>query len=341
MFHFISPLHLGETLFYQISSYEVIFLKVLVTELIWDEGLEELKRSGIEVVYQESLWSQREQLLNILKDFDGLIVRNQTKVDLELLSHASRLKVIGRLGVGLDNIDIKAAKEQGIKVVYARNANATSVAEYVMSAILTACRPLLLADRDIRAGHWDRKKFTGQEIYQKTLGLIGLGEISHRVAKRAKAFGMRVIGYDPFITEQEHIISETGVEKAPSLKHVLERSDFVSLHVPLTNDTKHLISLEELKLMKRSAFLINTSRGGIVDESALCTALNNNEISGAFLDVLEHEPISPSHPLLQCDNVVLTPHIAGLTNESQVRTSLLIAKEVGKLLKGGHSLCLI
>ncbi|MED3907507.1 hydroxyacid dehydrogenase, partial [Geobacillus thermodenitrificans] len=248
-------------------------MKVLVTELMWEEGLEELKKWGVEVIYNESLWNKREQLLNVLHDCDGLIVRNQTKVDLELISHSPRLKVIGRLGVGLDNIDVKAAKERGIEVLYAKNANATSAAEYVMAAILTLCRPLLLANQDIRLGHWNRKRFIGREIHRKTLGLIGLGEIAHRVAKRAKAFGMRVVGYDPFITEQEYIIVETGVENLSSLKDVLSHSDFVSLHVPLTKETKHLISYDELKCMKKSAFLINTSRGGIIDEHALYIAL--------------------------------------------------------------------
>ncbi|WP_318153029.1 hydroxyacid dehydrogenase [Metabacillus arenae] len=314
---------------------------MLVTEVMWEKGLQELKEFGLEVVYNESLWKDREELLNTLHLYDGLIVRNQTKVDQELLSAALHLKVIGRLGVGLDNIDVKAAKNHGAKVVYARNANATSVAEYVMTAILSASRPLLLADQDIREGGWDRKRFTGEEISNKTIGLIGLGEIAHRVAKRANSFGMKVIGFDPFMTDYEHIISETGVEKYSSLKEVLHQSDFISIHVPLTADTKHLISHKELDSMKANSYLLNTSRGGIIDESALTDALVANKIAGAYIDVLEEEPINPSHPLLQCKNAILTPHIAGLTNESQTRTSLLIAQEVGKLLKGGHSLCLV
>ncbi|QNG59335.1 hydroxyacid dehydrogenase [Metabacillus idriensis] len=314
-------------------------MKILITEMIWDEGINELEELGFEVDYEESLWKERERLLIKVKEYDAVIVRNQTNVNQELLSAGHKVKVIGRLGVGLDNIDLHAAKEKGIKVVFGRHANATSVAEYVMAAILTANRPLYLADADIRKGGWDRKQYTGEEIYQKTIGLIGMGEISHRVAKRAKAFGMKVVGYDPFVTEYDHIVSETDVDQLDSLQQLLQISDVVSLHIPLNSATKHLISLRELETMKTRACLINTSRGGIIDEEALAYALKNQLIAQAYLDVLEVEPVSPSNPLLSCKNAVLTPHIAGLTNESQVRTSRLVAKEVGKILKGKVSLC--
>lgn len=316
-------------------------MRILITEIIWNEGVEELVKQGLEVDYDENLWGNREKLLQVVKHYDAIIVRNQTKVDQELLEAGNRLKVVGRLGVGLDNIDTIAAKERGIKVIYARHANATSVAEYVMAAMLSANRPLHLADYDIRKGHWNRKKYTGEELADKTLGLIGLGEISHRVAKRANAFGMKVIGFDPFITEYDHIVSETGVQVKDSLEELLSVSDFVSLHVPLTAATKYLISETELNRMKPSAVIINTSRGGIIDENELSIALNNHTIAGAFLDVLEIEPISQSNRLLSCERVILTPHIAGLTNESQIRTSLLVAKEVAKILKGNPSLCTI
>lgn len=314
-------------------------MKILITEMIWDEGINELEELGFKVDYEESLWKERERLLIKVKEYDAVIVRNQTNVNQELLSAGHKVKVIGRLGVGLDNIDLHAAKEKGIKVVFGRHANATSVAEYVMAAILTANRPLYLADADIRKGGWDRKQYTGEEIYQKTIGLIGMGEISHRVAKRAKAFGMKVVGYDPFVTEYDHIVSETDVDQLDSLQQLLQISDVVSLHIPLNSATKHLISLRELETMKTRACLINTSRGGIIDEEALAYALKNQLIAQAYLDVLEVEPVSPSNPLLSCKNAVLTPHIAGLTNESQVRTSRLVAKEVGKILKGKVSLC--
>ncbi|MGG4169024.1 hydroxyacid dehydrogenase [Rossellomorea vietnamensis] len=316
-------------------------MKALITELIWREGIEELKDQGFEVDYDENLWTDRERLLQVLPQYDAVIVRNQTIVDEELMEAGSRLKAIGRLGVGLDNIDVKHAKDKGIPVVFARHANATSVAEYVLTAILSASRPLHLANADVRNGGWNRKKYTGGELYQKTLGLIGLGEISHRVAKRAHAFGMTIIGYDPFITEYDHVVAETGVHVKESLQELLLESDFVSLHVPLTPSTEHLLSTPELNRMKPSSYVINTSRGGIIDEQALASALQNHQIAGAYLDVLEQEPILDSHPLLHCENVTLTPHIAGLTEESQVRTSFLVAKEIGKVLKGERSLCTV
>jgi D-3-phosphoglycerate dehydrogenase len=316
-------------------------MKALITELIWDEGIEELKSQGFEVDYDETLWADRERLLEILPRYEAVIVRNQTKVDSEFLDTGSKLRAVGRLGVGLDNIDVQYAKDKNIKVVFARHANATSVAEYVMAAILGSSRTLHLADTDVRNGSWNRKKYTGSEVYQKTLGLIGLGEISHRVARRANAFGMKLVGYDPFITEYDHIVSETGVMVKSTLHQLLEEADYVSLHVPLTSSTQHLLSSPQLSIMKSSAYVINTSRGGIIDEVALSEALQKGEIAGAYLDVLEQEPVREDHPLLQCGNATLTPHIAGLTEESQVRTSFLVAKEIGKVLKGEGSLCTV
>lgn len=314
-------------------------MKILISEVIWDEGIQELRNNGFTVDYDQHLWKNRKELLDKLPQYDALIVRNQTKVNHELLHTGSKLKVIGRLGVGLDNIDIQTAKAKNIKVVFAKNANATSVAEYVFAAILNAARPLHFANEDIRLGNWNRVRFTTTELFQKTVGLIGLGEISHRVAKRANAFGMNVVGYDPFITDYEHILVETGVKKVQNLEDLLRQSDYVSIHVPLNKMTENLISTKELSLMKPDAFIINTSRGGIIDESALVQALKGNTIAGAYLDVLEHEPIDPLNLLLTCGNATITPHIAGLTNESQIRTSLIVAKEMVKLLRGEPSLC--
>ncbi|MEH7345427.1 hydroxyacid dehydrogenase [Bacillus sp. JJ1532] len=316
-------------------------MKVLVTEVMWEEGLVELKRLGFDVHYDLHLWNDREALLERVNDVDALIVRNQTKVDKELLEKALELKVIGRLGVGLENIAVDDAKKRGIQTVVPRYANATSVAEYVMAAILMANRPLFLTNEDVRKGNWDRKQHTGREIFHKVIGLVGLGEISHRVAKRAKAFGMNVIGYDPFLTPYDHIVAETSVQLKNTLEDVLISADFISIHVPLTSSTKNLISESQLSSMKQSAYIINTSRGGIIDEEALYYALKEGTIAGAYLDVLESEPIDQMNPLLQLDSVIFSPHIAGLTTESQVRISLLVAQEVGKVLDGRGSLCLV
>ncbi len=314
-------------------------MKVLITELIWPVGIDRLAGFA-EVEYDPTLWNNREALLEKVKEVDALIVRNQTKVDDQLLQSGKKLKVVGRLGVGLDNIDLRIAKLLKIEVVYGRNANAISVAEYVMSAMLEANRPLYQANQDVKQGNWDRKRFTGFELYGKTLGLVGMGEIAHRLAKRASAFGMRVMGYDPFLTPYDFPSAETGIESV-SFAQLLSDSDFISIHVPLTPQTRSMFSRQEFLLMKDTSYLINTARGGIINEEDLYHAVNSSQIAGAFLDVLDKEPIDPSHPLLQCDSIVITPHVAGLTEESQVRTSLLVAEEVIKILQGQSALCVV
>ena len=313
-------------------------MRVVVCELVWPEGLEELRRLG-EVVYDPGLWQRPRDLCALARGAEALIVRNQTRVDGRLLDFADGLRVIGRIGVGLDNIDLEAAGRRGVKVVYARNANATSVAEYVMAALLRACRELDAATSSVRSGGWDRARFTGAELCGKTLGLVGLGEISRRVARRAGAFGMRLLGHDPFVGPYDFPVAELGVEPV-GLGELLERSDFVSLHLPLTPKTRHLLSRDELSGIKRGAWLINTSRGGIVDENALLEVLEENRLAGAVLDVLEEEPPASESPLLSHERVLVTPHVAGLTGESQVRSSVLVAREVGKVLRGEGSLCL-
>ena len=312
-------------------------MKIVVSELNWPIGNELLAAKGWEVVYDPDLWKDREKLRRELKTADALIVRNRTKVDAQLLEGEHRLKVIGRLGVGLDNIDLQTAAKKNIAVVYGKNANAASVAEYVMAAIFASVRLLREASDDVRQGGWDRKRFTGTELYGKTVGLIGVGEIGHRVAVRAKAFGMRVLGTDPIVGSYDFPIMETGIELV-SFDRVVAEADFLSLHVPLTPRTRHMIDRGVLERMKTTAFLINSARGGIVNESDLDFALQNGIIAGAVLDVLEQEPPPPDHPLLQRENCIITPHIAGLTEESQVRTAAMVANEVIGELEGRVSL---
>jgi D-3-phosphoglycerate dehydrogenase len=313
-------------------------MKIVITELIWPVGIERLEKMGWTVVYDPGMWKDLEGLAKHLQDADALIVRNQTQVTKELLQQGQQVKVIGRLGVGLDNIDLSAAAERKAVVVYGKNANATSVAEYVIGSIFTSIRSLTEASTDVKQGKWDRKRFTGGEISGKVLGLIGVGEISHRVAVRAKALGMRVIGYDPFVAPFDFPIVESGVELI-DLEKLYTESDFISLHVPLTAQTRNLINRDALKQMKSSAYVINSSRGGIINEDELIYALENKEIAGAVLDVLEQEPPAVDHPLMRLNNCIITPHIAGLTEESQVRTSVLVANEVINELEGRKSLC--
>ena len=234
----------------------------------------------------------------MLPNYDAVIVRNETKVDTEFLEAAKKTQVIGRLGVGLDNIDTKQAGERGIPVISARNANATSVAEYVLACMLDASRPIRQADVDVKKGNWNRKLFTGTELNGRVLGLVGMGEISHRVAKRAKAFGMEVIGYDPFVAPFDHVVHETGIKQVDELEELLKHSDFISLHIPLTKDTRHLIDKDAFSIMKPGTYIINSARGGIVSEEDVIEAVKGKQIAGAYLDVLEEEPITESYVLL-------------------------------------------
>ncbi len=311
-------------------------MKILVTELMWKEGLDVLSRVA-DVNYDKSLSEKYDELLQMVKDVDAMVIRNQTMITPLLLEKAKQLKVIGRLGVGLDNIDIQACKERGITVVYAHNANAISVAEYVMNVILSFRRNLYEANASVKQGKWDRQQFTGNEIYGKTLGLVGVGEIAHRIAKRAFAFGMEVIGYDPFRSTYDFSVAETGI-RLVTFEELLSKSDFISIHVPLLPTTKKMFNIDIFKLMKSSSCLINTSRGGIIDEHALNEALNNQYIAGAYLDVFGIEPPDEDNELLLNNKANLTPHIAGLTEESQIRTSVLVANEVLKVMNGESSL---
>jgi len=312
-------------------------MKTVVTELIWNEGLDILAGLG-EVVYDPELW-KKDEMTRIIADADALVVRNQTKVTRELLQSAPRLKVIGRLGVGLDNIDLQTARGKNIPVVYARNANAISVAEYVFAAMFAFARQPGEATSDVKKGGWNRKQFTGTELHGKTLGLVGTGEIGARLAVRAKAFGMHILGHDPFLPPYELAITDFAVQPA-GLDEVMSRSDFISLHIPLNKSTDHLINQAMLQQMKPTAWIINSARGGIIDETALYEALANRRIAGAALDVFEQEPPRES-PLLSLDNVILTPHIAGLTEEAQVKTSVLVAREIIKVLQGQNSGCVV
>ncbi|WP_342043574.1 hydroxyacid dehydrogenase [Bacillus sp. OTU2372] len=314
-------------------------MNILISEGMPYYGISRLgKMNQVEVI--PDLWANKEKLINKIKEADALIVRNQTIVDQDVLSTGKRLKVIGRLGVGLDNIDVKRASAQNIKIVSAQNANSISVAEYVMSVILNAIRTISRAIEDVNLGNWDRQRFTGNEVFGKTLGLVGTGDIGHRIAKRAIAFGIKVIGYEPYLNDLSFPFMETGIEKV-AFDRLLEESDFISIHTPLTEETRSMFSHREFALMKKEGILVNTSRGGIVDEYALLDAVESGKIAGAYLDVLEQEPVEPNHFLLNNKQIFITPHIAGLTIESQERTTDMICEEVLKVLNGRNSLMVV
>ncbi|MCI1857442.1 MAG: hydroxyacid dehydrogenase [Sporolactobacillus sp.] len=311
-------------------------MKIVISEKMDESGISKLSSLGtIEVL--PNLWKDKRELIWKIHEADILIIRNQTVVDQDVLRSAKNLKIIGRLGVGLDNIDLVNANKLKIKIISAKNANAISVSEYVFAVLLSTSRLLDKANEDVKQGNWNRSQFTGIELYGKTLGLIGVGEIGRRVAKRAIAFGLQVIGYDPFVNKLDYPFSETGIVKV-GLKDLLERGDFISLHVPLVKNTKALIGTEELKRMKKTAILINSSRGGIVDENALLKALDEGRPASAYLDVLAEEPIKKNNPLIQNRKVHLTPHIAGVTRESQRRIADLIATEIIKVANEKNSL---
>ena len=311
-------------------------MRILISELNWPRGISLLEAAG-NVTYDKTIFKDRPRLLAALADVDALIVRNQTQVNSDLLGAAPKLKVVGRLGVGLDNLDLSALRERNVTVVTGGTANAISVAEYAMGAFLAMARRLVPADASTKAGGWDRAAFTGFELYGKTLALVGLGDIGARVARRGAAFGMRVIAYDPLITAAHFNAAEHGVALLP-LDQVLRQADFISLHVPLLPSTANLINAERLATMKPGAYLVNTSRGGIVDEAALAAALRAGKLAGAALDVRVNEPPGAGDPLAGAPNLLLTPHVAGITDEAQDRISVAVAEDVLRVLRGERPL---
>lgn len=266
-----------------------------------------------------------DELRDAIANADAVLVRSATKITRESLSRAERLKVIGRAGVGVDTIDVDAATERGVAVLTAPAGNTVSAAELTMALLLALARRVPAADRSMRAGEWDRKSFTGVELYGKTLGLIGAGRIGGEVALRARAFGMRVLVTDPFLDADR--ASTLGVETA-TLEDLLDRSDVISVHVPLTPETQNLIGDKELARLKKTAFVLNVARGGVVDEAALLAALQQERIGGAALDVYSAEPLPADHPFRTLPNVVLTPHLGASTAEAQQNVAIEIAEAV-------------
>ncbi len=306
-------------------------MRILITEFMDDPAVAEL-RARFQVDYDPALVDRRDEMLGLLKDCTGLIVRNRTQVDGAVLAAAPRLRVVGRLGVGLDNIDTEACAAREIKVIPATGANTQAVAEYVIAMALVLLRGAYLTTADIAAGHWPRTAMAeGREVADKTLGLIGFGGIGRRVASLAYAVGMRVIAHDPLIPAGNRIWRDAGIERR-ELDDVLAESDVISLHIPLVDGTRGLIGAAQLRRMKQGAVLINTARGGIVDESALAAALTEKHLGGAALDVFAQEPLSAGSPLAGAPNLILTPHVAGLTAESNARVSRMIANRVASAL---------
>lgn len=285
---------------------------------------------GFEVRYAPELVDKPTELHALLGDCRALIVRNRTRVDAALLAHAPRLTVVGRLGVGLDNIDLEACAARDIAVIPATGANTLAVAEYVIAGLLLLTRGAFLASARVASGEWPRQQLIGGELSGRTLGLVGHGAIAREVAARDRALGMRIAAHDPLLAADDPAWRDT--HRCAGLRELLAISDAVSLHVPLTPRTRHLIDADALAAMKPGAVLINTARGGVVDEAALAEALRAGQLAGAALDVFEQEPLPAGSVLDGVPNLILTPHIAGVTEEANQRVSALIARRIREVL---------
>jgi len=297
--------------------------KILVSDPLAQEGIKILEKEKGFTVDQKSKVPPPE-LKKIIKDYDALIVRSGTKVTSEIISAADKLRIIGRAGVGLDNVDVSAASKKGIIVVNAPAGNTISTAEHTMSMILALSRNIPQAYSSMREGKWDRKKFMGSEVYNKVLGIVGVGRIGAEVARRAASFKMKVIGYDPYLSEE--LARKMDIELV-DLNTLFKQSDYITVHTPLTDETRHIIGEKEFKIMKDGVRVINCARGGIVDEKALDAAIESGKVAGAALDVYEKEPPADS-PLLKRPNVITTPHLGASTEEAQVNVAIDIAESV-------------
>lgn len=305
---------------------------ILVTEAITGREMDALK-SAFSVAYEPELWKTPDRIKQILPEFKAIIVRNQTPVNADLIGAGKQLKVIGRAGVGLDNVDAKTASEAGIVVVYAPEQNSISVAELAIGLMISLAREIPAADRSTKVGAWDRKRFMGGvELYGKTLGVVGLGRIGFLTAMRARGLGMNIIAHDTFVNPDSFMVSECRAQLV-SLDELYQRSDFITCHTPETPQTIGMFNDAAFSKMKKTAYFINTSRGKVVDEDALVRALKEKKIAGAALDVRAKEPPAPS-PLSEMENVILLPHIAAFTNEGQTRVVTSVCKDVAAILNG-------
>ena len=292
-----------------------------------DEDAVNLLKKKFDVYYDISLAEDSNSLVKLINKMKALIVRNKTLVTRELIENAPNLTCVGRLGVGLDNIDLNACEEQNITVYPALGANSHSVAEYVICASMLLLRKAYFKKNEMIAGNWPRQESSGSEVYGKTLGLIGFGDIAQKTRDLALGLGMKTVAYDPYLDKDSNVWKET---KNLDLDNLLSISDIISLHIPLSKETKNLIDEKKLRLIKNSSVIINTSRGGIIDENSLAKLLKEKKIGGAALDVFNEEPISKENAkkFEGLDNLILTPHIGGVTKESNERVSKMIAKKI-------------
>src|ERR1051326_3028199 len=305
-------------------------MKILVADDVSDSGLQPLIDAGLIVEKRTGLSTA--ELVAALQDCDGLIVRSETKVTAEILEATPNLKVIGRAGVGVDNIDVSAATVNGVVVMNAPDGNTITTAEHTIALLISLARSIPQANASLKSGRWERKRFIGVELQGKTLGIVGLGRIGRVVASRARAMGMTIIAYDPFIAQDQ--ARDLEIELAP-LDQVYARADFLTVHTPLTAETRGLIDREAFAKMKKGARIINCARGGLVDEAALHEAISDGTIAGAALDVFVQEPPASDHPLLNLDQVIVTPHLGASTTEAQEGVAFTVAEQMRDYLLTG------
>ncbi len=298
-------------------------MKILISDPITEQGIQILKDAGFDVVVKTGL--SPDELVSIIPEYSGIIVRSATKVTRKVIEAAKNLKVIGRAGIGLDNIDLQAAQEKGIKVVNTPTATSISVAELALAMMFAAARSIPQASNSTKAGKWEKKKFKGFELYNKKLGIIGLGRIGTELAKRTRTLGMEIIAYDPYVKTSEFA-------RLVDLDILLKESDYISLHIPKTEETTHLINKSAFEKMKQGVVIINCARGGVVDEDALYDAIKSQKVRIACIDVYENEP-ARENKLFELDAVIATPHIGAQTKEGQTRAGIQIAEKVKEALK--------
>jgi D-3-phosphoglycerate dehydrogenase / 2-oxoglutarate reductase len=303
--------------------------RILVSDSLSSEGLTILKNSGFEVVHKPDI--SAEDLKNEIADYDALVIRSRTTVTADIINNAPKLRVVGRAGVGLDNVDVQAATKNGVIVMNTPGGNTISTAEHTWALLISLARSIPQADRSMKEGRWDKKKYTGVELFNKTLGILGLGRIGSEVARRALAFGMQVIAYDPYTSTDA--MKRIGVTQA-TVEEICKAADFITVHSPLNESTRNLIGAAQIETMKKSVRIINCARGGIINEQALLEALQNGRVAGAALDVFEAEPLPKDHPFRSLENVVLTPHLGAATTEAQEGVAREVAEQIVDALSG-------
>ncbi len=307
--------------------------KVLVADPVSERGVAELSAGGLlEVTVKTGL--KEEQLLEIIGEFSGLVVRSQTKVNAKVIEAATKLKVVGRAGVGVDNVDVDAATRRGVIVMNTPGGNTISTAEHAFSLMMSIARKIPAADASMKAGKWDRKSFEGVELYSKTLAILGMGRIGTEVARRAMAFGMRVLAYDPYLSASR--ARSLQVELIEKLDEIVAQADFITLHMPLTAETRDMLDTARLGRARKGVRVINCARGGLVNEAALAAALTSGQVAAAALDVFEVEPLAADSPLRGAPNLVLTPHLGASTAEAQESVGIEVAQQIRAALLSGE-----